>query len=261
MSQSPLVTVDYLRISTFDFKAYTDLTAILHRKYVGWRKSRWLQYSMMRSQDNVGYGLAEQNKKPHGIVEASGVDAHILFNFLMTQDNKITRAFYGSRIDLQCTQKPPRDWSYLESHKRLAKPKQLILGDDGNTLYIGNRQSDTFWRIYDKTDGEVRVEVELKNKQAKRAWLTLLNGQSPRDIYNLYLKKSRVPSMMATHYANGIDPMNEDDLARVVPVDLETTFLWLASLDKLVYKMANDHDFAERMGVMLKRWAEYTQKP
>lgn len=213
----------------------------------------------MRSQDNVSFGLAEQQNKPHGIFEASGVDAHTFFHWFMRTQSCQLSSVTCSRIDLQSTKHPPKEWNYQKAYKSLAKPKKLILGDDGNTLYIGNRQSNSYFRIYDKTDHSVRVEIELKGTQAKRAWRTLASGKDIAAVYDLYLKKSRVPALMVEHYTGGREPLDESELQSPELVDLETKYLWLASLDKLVYKLAHDHDIGDRTKKLVKRWSEYGQ--
>jgi hypothetical protein len=210
------------------------------------------------SRDGVRYGLADQDKRRHGIFEASGVDAHILLAWFIDTQAEWHEVLYATRIDLQRTRIPPESFNYGKAYRSIRKPKQLILGDDGNTLYIGNRESDSYWRIYDKTDSQVRVEVELKGVQAKRVWSSLSNrGDAVSAIYDHYLRRSRVPKMLVDHYLDGRDPLNEDELVKVVPKDLETTYQWLAKLDGLAHKMANDHDYGSRCRALFKRWAEY----
>jgi DNA relaxase NicK len=150
----------------------------------------------------------------------------------------------------------------VQVHKRIAKPKQLILGDDGNTLYIGNRESDSFWRIYDKTEEHTRCEVELKGNRAKGAWRFLVNN--PNDLAQLYsglLKKSRVPKFLVDYYQHAVQPTDLAQLKTELPEDMEKKLQWLTTLDSLVYKLANDHDMSDRTHVLIKRWYEYCSKP
>lgn len=256
-----IVSIDYLRLATFDFKTYCDLFALVRRKYTGWRVGRWAQYKMERSQDNVSYGLAQQKGKPHGIFEASGVDAHIFANWLVAQKVVSIDTLYCTRLDLQSTKRIEPRPDYVKMHKRVARPKKLMLGDDGNTLYIGNRESDSFWRIYDKSAPEfIRVEAELKGKQARGGWLFLRHKMDCiHELYAAHLRKSRVPSFLVNQYVSGITPTNLDDLVVAVPVDLESKLLWLQSLDSLVFKLANDHDLNGRTRKLIERWSEYCQ--
>lgn len=254
-----LATIDYIRLATFDFQTYIKVSAAMKRKYVGWRKGRWLQYKMERSQDLVSFGIGEQSKRPHGIFEASGVDAHIFYHWLMQAQAEHLDNIYATRIDFQVTKETHEDLDWITCYKRIRKPKQIILGDDGSTIYIGNRESDSFWRIYEKTAELTRVEVELKGKQAKRAWKTLLAGSSASELFNYYLTRSRVPAFLVEYYLDNSSVTDLEDLVEVVPQDLEKTFQWLATLDSLIYKMANDHDYAVRTAELINRWHEYTE--
>jgi len=259
-----VVTIDYIRFSTFDFQAYLKISEAMRRKWHGWRAGKWLQYKTQVADGNkVMYGLGEQATKPHGIFQASGRQAHLFYLWLT--DNKWLDGYISSlqctRIDLQQTKTRQEHWDYLKAYKRLREPKQIIMSETGSTLYIGNRESDSFWRIYDKTDTALRVECELKGNQAKRAWGTIKNGESISSVYRYYLKKSRVPAILAQEYMIGLDVLDPDSLVQAEDIDLETKYLWLAKLDGLVYKLANDHDLAERMFVLMNRWAEYTTKP
>jgi hypothetical protein len=257
-----VVTVDYIRLATWDWQLYLDLAARIRRKWVGWRKTRWLQYAMETHDNVISYGCAVQRDKGHGVIQASGVDAHILFTWLAnTLTDSEKSALYGTRFDLQCTKPRHPDIDYIKLHKKLRDPKELRINPQGSTLYIGNRESETYWRLYDKTEQHVRLEVECKGKQAKAAWLFC--SFKPREIANLYsshIQKSRVPSLVAHIYQSNIVPAKDDDLQTEWAVDLETKFLWLAKLDGLVYKLANDHDMHDRMVELVGRWFDYTTK-
>lgn len=265
MSTNPVldvVSVDYIRLATWDFKAYLDLAAIVRLKYAGWRKSKWLQYTMQRSQDNVSYGLGTQKDQGHGIFEASGQAAHEFTCWLLTsgQVKQFLPKLYATRIDLQCTKQRHDNLDYVKTHKSIRKPKQLILGDDGNTLYIGNRESNSFWRLYDKTKDAVRLEVEFKGQQAKNIWLGLQQGVDLAALYHDKLKRSRVPKYLVDHYTMSHEVVDWTAFAQKEPEDLAGKLKWLATLDGLVFKLANDHDVGERTAVIIKRWYEYTTK-
>lgn len=255
-----LVTIDYLRLATFDFQVYLKLSQAMRRKCSGWRDSRWLQYKMQTSQDNWRYGIGEQQRKPHGIFEASGVDAHIFWNWLKSKPDELLGALYATRIDLQRTKPGVEGWNYIKAHKSLKDPKELRISPDGSTLYVGNRQSNSFWRVYDKSQGQIRVEIELKGAQAKKALKALLGGVEIHELYNFHLGRSRLPKILVDNYLGGSTPDNEDQLIRALPKDLENTFNWLASLDHMFYKMVNDHDYGDRTEALLRRWLEYATK-
>jgi hypothetical protein len=248
---------DYLRLATFNYKAFLDIVAKLRRRHRGWRPSHWLQYSGQKTTTGIFYGAGEQNGRGHAVVHVSGTEAH---NFLAWWSNlhpDLTADFYCTRFDLQVTARPPAEFDYLLAHQK-TKNTTLYLSPSGNTLYIGSRESDSFWRIYDKEEGKMRVEVELKGKQAKRAYVTFMRRNELGSIYNTYLKRSRVPKILADHYLVGdyatikLEKADEDE-------DLGKKLAWLATLDSLVYKLANDHTMGERTHALMSRWAEYGQ--
>jgi hypothetical protein len=213
---------------------------------------------MMKSQDKVSYGIGTQDDRDHGIFEASGAAAHVLAHWFFRTQQLNRDDIYCTRIDLQITRKRPDELDYIKTHKRLRPPKQLILGDEGNTLYIGNRQSDSFWRLYDKTEQDVRLEVELKGKQAKRAWTAFMQNASILDLFQTYVKKSRVPKYLAEHYMIGEDILDMTQFELDATEDLGKKLAWLIKLDALVYKLAHDHDTKDQMGKIIKRWYKYT---
>lgn len=255
-----LVALDYIRVATWDFKIYLDLAAKVRKRYVGWRPSKWLQYKMQRSQDKVSYGIGEQGGKAHGIFEASGAAAHEFMTWLDCTQRDIIQALYATRIDLQSTKHRHPDLDYIKTHKRLAKPKQIIIGDDGSTLYIGNRESASFWRLYDKSPGTVRLEVELKSKQAAKCFRALVAGVTPATYYNSLVASSRVPKYLADYYGDGTDVVDLDEFLQKEPEDMNKKLQWLHTLDSLVWKLANDHDTGDATRELIERWADYVDK-
>ena len=255
-----IVSVDYIRLATWDFKAYCDLSAIIRRRYVGWRKSRWLQYTMQRSQDGVSYGLGTQNEKGHGIFESSGAAAHEFYHWLTTTQETFLPSLYATRIDLQCTKARHKDQDYVKLHKSLRKPCELHLGNEGNTLYIGSRESNSFWRIYDKTPKHVRVEVELKAAQAAKVWSALQRGVMPATYFNSVLHNSRVPNVLVQYYGDSTDIVDLAEFLKTAPPDMNRKLQWLQTLDSLVYKLCNDHDTGDRTKALIVRWYDYANK-
>ncbi len=253
-------TIDYIRVATFDFKLYCDISAKMDNKYTGWRSTKWLQYKMRRSQDNVSYGIGEQQKRPHGIFESSGSKAHEFAHWIFRTQQLNLDKLYCTRIDLQVTREFEQRPDYHQLYKRQRKPAQLILGDTGNTLYIGNRESDTFWRLYDKTPTEIRLEVEIKGNQAKSAFNAFMHNASVKEIYQTYLRKSRVPAVLANKYMISEDVLDMSEYRIQADDDMQKKLAWLKQLDELVHKLCNDHDTHDEMLNILSRWTEYATK-
>jgi hypothetical protein len=256
------VSIDYIRLATFDFQDYLAVVEKIRQTWIGgWRPKKWLQYKcQIHSDTGIMYGIGEQQGKGHAIIQVSGSTAQVFFHsFLKKIPPCQLRSFYCTRLDLQNTLPPHPETDYHKLFTKIREPKQLILGSTGNTLYIGNRTSATFWRMYDKTDtGQVRLEVELKAEQAKRAWVELLRKRDIAGIYARYLQKSRVPSVIADYY-------REDIVSATMPAetqieDIQKKLEWLRTLDSLVYKLANDHDTHEKTTELINRWTEYCAK-
>lgn len=247
--------IDYLRLATYDPIKYYKLTANLERKYKGWRPKKWLQYKGRQSDAGVFHGMGEQKRRPHFMIQASGETAHRLYTWLVKTQEEILTAFYCTRIDLQRTQLKPEVEYRPKAYNRMRGTKSLITSDTGMTLYIGARTSDTFWRLYDKDDALLRVEIEIKNSLARRSWGALMQGESIAGIWNRFLLRSRVPKFYVDLYQDfgkaaelPEDPQTEDNQPKLE---------WLQTLDALVYKLLHDHDTHEATYNLIYRWAEY----
>lgn len=123
------------------------------------------------------------------------------------------------------------------------------------TLYVGARTSDTFWRLYDKTDKALRCEVELKGELARRAYTALRGGENLSGIWNRFLLRSKVPKIYTDYFRSDTETSELPDLTELPDMGGKCT--WLATLDSLVYKLLNDHDTEERTRTIIARWATY----
>ena len=250
---------DWVRVATKDYKAYLDLVAALRRKYKHWKPHKWLQYKGQRSSSKVFYGTGTQGTKSHCVVECSGNQAHEFGLWLLKQSDVLAGKWYATRIDLQVTKPHPKGYDSRKAYKRLRGVKKHIESPTGNTLYIGSRTSDTMWRLYDKTEELLRVEIEIKGKQAKRTWSSLIQGLNMGNIWQAYLLRSRVPKVITDRFQVAetaeLYDLEEPDNPMQAKLD------WLKSLDELVYKLANDHDTGEATATLISRWHEYTTKP
>ena len=256
ISPIPDITlVDYIRLATFDTVAFMRLCAELERKYHDWRPYRWQQYKGRQSESNVFHGIGQQNGRAHYILQVSGFRAHGFWLWWQERLAATKAAFYATRIDIQRTRTKPLIEHRIKAYKRLRGTNQLIQSSTGTTLYIGARTSDTFWRLYDKTDDTMRCELEIKGKQVKRAWIALSNSESLGGVFNRFLKQSRVPQFYASYFRANHEAVPLPKLEE--RVDLAKKLNWLATLDALVYKLAQDHDCQEDLARIIDRWHEY----
>jgi hypothetical protein len=210
------------------------------------------------SKEGIFYGAGQQNGRSHAVVEAKGNRAQEFYNWIITKPSIVAGEWYCTRIDLQVTKPGPDAYDPHKAYTRLRKPKGLHLSDTGNTLYVGSRKSDSFWRIYDKTPELLRVEIELKGKQAKRAFVGLLNGLNMGGIWNQYMLRSRIPKVLVDRYQTAEEPTEAEPIEDVE--DMQKKLDWLKTLDSLVFKLANDHDTANETAVLISSWTVYCTK-
>lgn len=252
-----ITLIDYIRIATFDSIAFWHLCAEMEKKYHEWRPHKWQQYKGRKSASNVFHGIGRQKNRAHYIAHCSGAQAHYFWRWFNGLPDSVTSRFYATRIDLQRTKNRPLLEHRIKAYRRLRGTNSLIQSKTGITLYIGARTSDTYWRLYDKTESTLRCEIELKGKQVKRAWMAMEQGESLGGIFNRFLKLSRVPNVYVKHFWAANDAAKLPEAEKVV--DLGGKLEWLKSLDSLVYKLANDHDTAESLARLIDRWAEYAE--
>jgi hypothetical protein len=98
-------------------------------------------------------------------------------------------AFRLTRLDLCISIPQEIDLDYWYRRQRSAGEKVKVSLINGETLYVGSRKSDRFWRIYDKAleQGIVgplyRIELELKGDRARQA-KRLLIREKRAEIFN-----------------------------------------------------------------------------
>lgn len=247
--------IDYFRIGTHNPLAYYKIVAAIERKWSQWRPHKWMQYKGRQNADKIFHGMGDQNGRAHCVISASGSFAHTFYLWFKRRPRDLQSAFYATRIDLQRTQAQPAKEYRIRAHKMLRGKKSLIQSDTGTTLYIGARTSDTFWRLYDKTERALRCEVELKGDMAKRVGMALASDESIGSIWNRIISRSRVPKVYVDYFRSDKEPAELPDLK--VVEDLAAKVAWLSTLDSLVYKLLNDDDVGERTTTIIARWAGY----
>lgn len=247
--------IDFFTIATFDTIAYYKLTVLIEHTYHKWNPKKWMQYSGRKSACGVFHGMGEQGRRAHCIIQVSGQMAQKFYEWFAQQENATIGSFYCTRLDIQRTTFAPDKEYRVRAYPRLRGAKSLIQSSKGTTLYIGARTSDSYWRLYDKTDTHMRCEVELKGKLAKRAWMSLQAGERLGGIFNRFLLRSRVPKVYVDYFRANAEPGTLPELEQ--SENLGDKLQWLASLDALVYKLANDHDTSERTARLIRRWDDY----
>lgn len=253
--------LDYLRLTTFDLPAYAHIAAELHLNWGHWKPGKFLQYVGQKN-DNLFHGSAIQNDRQHFMIQASGEMAHELYLWLSENYSDYLGQFACTRVDLQRTVEQPQHWVPRDVYTSVRdndKVTSIIESETGSTVYIGNRTSDTFVRIYEKKlDRDyLRFEFELKGKMAARAWHYLRQSASIDGMYNGILVNHAAPNYVKEWFLFA-------DTKHVVMEPIEHTYsmhkklLWLESLVPTFERMMNDHEIGERTREIIAYCARYS---
>lgn len=238
--------LDWLTLASYNFKAYCDMAAHMRSQYPAeWKRGNWLQYAGWKNKAGLFYGKALQsNDKEHFIMWFSGSTAAHAWQWIRFMPD--LDRYYATRVDIQRTRSIPEWWVVRDLHDRmiaLGQNSSMVQSETGSTLYMGNRKSHRFMRLYEKKLSEVflRLEFELKSKHAKECWRHLIDGTSISDMYAYFLKSAQLPSNMVADYL----PDNANDIDWKLAKrysDITKQLHWLRGLLPTFEKMANDHD-------------------
>jgi len=245
--------LDYIRLASFEFSAHQDATAeLMLFTPGGWTFGSWLQYKGWKK-ESIFVGRGEQNKKRHGILQVSGRQSQEMLEFLLQHEKH-----YCTRMDIQMTIPMPAGVYLTKIHKNLGKKVSTLISSESNdTLYVGNRSSDIFTRLYEKVLDRkyLRLEFELKGQRSRAAWLALLAGASVGEIFKYYYEKSILPAGVKKHYdVSGIDDTDKAMRAEVVK-EAQKKLAWIQSIDGAIMKAIFDHDIGEEVRHIVQTWA------
>ena len=245
------VACDWLTLASYKFESYALAAAYLMKIDVGkWKTSKWMQYKGSSNGSDLFFGKAKQtNGKDHYVIKISGGTAGSLLPDILVQD--WCKAFYATRIDLQKTRTPPTWWKVREMYDWLISEgsvASVIESSTGSTLYIGNRASGRFCRLYEKEFASklLRLEIELKAGHARRAWELLLEGESVDSLYLTHLNKLPLWTGAYKDYAPGTGKELDIRLAEKKTSN-EKQIAWLKSLLPKFSEMLNDHDIGSEV--------------
>lgn len=257
------IMCDYVRLTTFNqslnasfwesFRAMgSDTDAIKEgrfRNYAG----LWL--------GELFCGEGEQRGVPHFLLQSSGETSQDVFGFPVLKKARCTR------IDLQVTVPSPKDYSSrtitdgLRSlewpGKGKARKINLVDSADGlHTVYVGSRESERFIRIYLKVDDfgkkYARFEVEFKEDLAPEVWLQCWLGKS-KDV--LSAEFERLPYVDCDLWRSLEQVINSGavgvDAGKTVSTE-DKTFKWIARIAPAIQRMANSHQYGNRVRDILR---------
>lgn len=163
------------------------------------------------------------------------------------------RKWYATRIDIQKTLPQPDWWNpheiYLETVENWGnRAATVIQSETGNTLYLGNRASGRFCRMYEKNLGGkmIRLEIELKKEHASKAFALLLTEglESISSIYTAHLNRLATFTYVKEYFT--------PDDARAIDIriaeeegDDERRYKWLLRLVPTFQRLANSHSHGQ----------------
>lgn len=169
----------------------------------------------------TGYEAKAAMGLDHPDMQATRVDLQLTY---WVGEDEVERTLRNA-YDQACAHKSPK-----------SRPPQVTLIEKrhrAQTVYIGSRSSDIFFRIYDKFEesgkeeyrGSVRFELELKGRMAKQCWRAVVDHR-----VNLRQLLEMVIAMLAER---GVtvpdDSLDNQDIIhlRPVPSSLQNTVGWL----------------------------------
>lgn len=257
-----MTTCDYLRLASWDFQTYTNIVSSLRSRFgASWKHKRWLQYKGFLSNEGVFYGAGDQGDFKHFVISVSGAFSQEVLKFILSLDHDLSD-LYCTRIDLQQTIKHPGT-VLRKIYKYCPRKAKTIIESDSTTLYIGNRESDTFTRLYEKLDRKyLRLEHEFKGNRARSIFYTLVHSSSLesvlQDAFISATKKTKMGAWVTDHYdlhpgaiTTIVTPQEEIDLI------LQRKITYLLQTESCLEKYLADHDLRKYTVQMIDRLGSY----
>jgi hypothetical protein len=258
--------IDYLTATTWEQHVWAEARHGWLSFQLPAHNERRMQYGGQRY-GNVFFGIGMQRGKPHYMMQASGEDADHAFSTLDVE------RFNCTRIDLQVTM-PCLTGYYsralydaLEDASWIGRKRQLAIvqsGDGYDTIYVGNRKSDRFTRIYvkptDSAGDVIRFEVEYKAAHAHSIFRHLT--EEPNDIGDILAQElADMPSDdeigTLRHFFTicGETPM-KPKIKRVTGQN--STLDWLRTqVDPAVKRLLNSHEWGDATRDLVESWYTY----
>lgn len=247
--------IDFLRLATWSMSEHAYLLADILTSELGeWKPGKWLQYHGWRK-DSHFIGTAEQENKRHSILNISGYHADGRYRGLLRAET-----YYCTRIDLQITIQRPHGlrlaqvYSDLDDEKKNASLIQSKLND---TLYLGSRTSDVFIRLYEKPLDvmHLRLEFEFKGKVSRAIWRALQAKSTPDEVFQHYLKKSKLPDYVKVHFFDAQDGETAFAIRKEIEKSDANKLAWLRSIDASVRQAIYNHNIGNEVQTLVMSWA------
>jgi len=255
-----VTTVDYLRIATWELKAYTHLSAKIRSNFHGkWEPRHWLQYAGYGNADaSIFMGSGEQQGERHYVFQCSGQKSQEFFGFIMGLGLSNT-AIYCTRLDIQQTIPHP-PVLLRKVFKQNGRKAKTWIESDSQTIYIGSRTSDRFTRLYQKIDQHfLRLEHELKGKLARSVFATCqIQTAHASILHNQFIystNKCKFGAWVGKFFNLSPEILKQEDVS--VDEELERRLkrqkTYLKNTEIALEKYMNNHDLGEQVRQMIDR--------
>ena len=250
--------IDWLTLTSFDVGVYDFWSSLLSEQDGSIREGRVMMYLGAWS-GNLFVGEGSQQGQAHYLLRVSGEDADVLAPRLYD-----LRA-HASRIDLQITiELPPgyvaREFADRLREERTDRRRRITLIEDGagsDTVYLGHRSSERYYRIYVKFDAlgkpYLRFEVEFKGDVAPVVWRQIQFDASPAailasEIEHLGFDSAGVLRRFHAWLGGALHAK-----PHVVPTSEGATLRWLYSqVIPVLRRLLNSHDDGPRLRALLE---------
>lgn len=248
--------LDFLRLGTWDISEHTFLLSDMLNTYTyGWEPGRWLQYHGWK-REGVFIGTGEQKQKRHSIVDISGFRADANYKHLLTW-----QTYYATRVDLQITIPKPDEIFLPQIYDDLKEQQiksSIIQSEKNDTLYVGARTSEVFTRLYEKPldDMYLRLEFEFKGNTARSIWHGLRAKSTVDEIYQYFLKRSKLPIAAKRHFFSAEDGATQFAIRREIEKTDAKKLAWLQSCDESVRQAMYNHNIGEEVRNLVTAWAQ-----
>lgn len=202
-------------------------------------------------------GTAFQDGRLHYIVQESGEVADMA---LHSAGNLVKNGLaHMTRIDLQVTIPYPKNWSQWEflgdmhDKGRVVQWRESLDGNGrSQTVYIGNRQSERFTRLYMKTAHGgaklLRLEVEYKGQRARAMGRAFGAGRTVGEYLAHELQTTFNHDRLSALFAPCLDGARPHTEKIRITSDTQKTEAWLLSqVYPAFVRSINAHDADRRV--------------
>jgi hypothetical protein len=266
------VAIDYLSLTTYSAHDFLSTASAIEREYEGGLKTaKRMQYEGFTYKSDSGSvfcGIGNIGDREHHLIQASGMLAHRIAEIalenrfsMMSKDSQ----WSCTRIDIQLTIEHRRlDANALRNVLKSADwPKGVVrkltvISSESDTLYIGSRASAVMFRVYQKSEDTVRLELEIKRDGSRKLWEKLI-FDTKNGLSDSFHKTIRGILFGELRYLPDVSYLREyrKKLSSTDAIDVSTgersssdvgkRYKWFVSLIPSIKRLAADSDYGRKV--------------